>query len=250
MNVLAVGAHPDDIEFMCAGTLFLLKEAGFEVRLVTISAGDCGSAELPPNRIMAARRREAEEAAALLGAPYACVEGRDCRIFLGPELLARVVEEVRRAEPDVVFTHFPHDYMVDHEETSRTVRSAVFTAPMPNFSTGAADPAPPNDHVPHLYYWGPMESKDIFGQPVRPQFYVDIARVMERKKEMLAHHRSQRDWLLKQHGVDEYLNAMVEMARRAGSVAGLDFAEGFTQHRGHAYPSDNVLAECLTVVRP
>lgn len=250
VKVLAVGAHPDDIEFMCAGTLFLLREAGFAVRLATVSAGDCGSAELPPDEIMAIRAREAEEAAALLDAPYTCLDERDCRIFLGPELLAKVVEEVRRADPDIVFTHFPQDYMVDHEETSRAVRSAAFSAPMPNFSTGLADPAPPIAHVPHLYYWAPMELKDILGRPAPSQFYVDVGPVMERKREMLACHRSQRDWLLKQHGVDEYLNAMVESAKGAGALAGLDYAEGFTQHRGHAYPSDNVLAEYVKVTAP
>lgn len=250
MKAMAVGAHPDDVEFMCAGTLFLLKRAGFDVHVTTVSAGDCGSAEQPPDQIMAVRWREAERAAALLDAPYTCLDERDCRIFLGAELLAKVVEEMRQAAPDVVFTHYPRDYMVDHEETSRAVRSAVFTAPVPNFATGRADGAPPIPNVPYLYYWAPMEQKDVFGRPVPARFYVDIEEVLDQKKDMLACHASQREWLRKHHGVDEYINAMLEAARQTGRMAGVTYAEGFTQHRGHAYPADNVLADHIHVIEP
>jgi len=250
MKAMAVGAHPDDVEFMCAGTLFLLAEAGFDLHVTTVSAGDCGSAAEPPERIMAVRRGEAQEAAALLGAGYSGLDERDCRIFLGERLLSKVVEEVRRFAPDVVFTHFPWDYMVDHEEVSRAVRAAVFAAPMPNFPTGRSDAAPPLPRVPHLYYWAPMELRDILGRPSRSQFYVDIGDALDRKKGMLVCHRSQREWLRKQHGVDEYVRMMVESARKAGLLAGVAYAEGFTQHRGHAYPSQNLLAEHLPVIQP
>ena len=136
MKALAVGAHPDDVEFMCAGTLLLLRDAGFDVDIVTFTAGDCGSMEAPPERIARVRRGEAERAAALLGATYGCLGELDCRIFLDASLLAKTVEQVRRSRPDVVFTHFPRDYMVDHELTSRLVRDALFCAPMPNFKAG------------------------------------------------------------------------------------------------------------------
>jgi len=250
MKALAVGAHPDDVEFMCAGTLLLLRDAGFDVDIVTFTAGDCGSMEAPPERIARVRRGEAERAAALLGATYGCLGELDCRIFLDASLLAKTVEQVRRSRPDVVFTHFPRDYMVDHEEASRTVRSALFSAPMPNFRTGAEDPAAPLPRVPHLYYWAPMEMKDIFGRPVGAGFYVDISPVLERKVQMLACHRSQRDWLREQHGVDEYIEAMIAAARKAGAAAGASNAEGFTQHRGHGYPQDNLLADYLSVLEP
>ncbi len=249
MKAMAVGAHPDDVEFMCAGTLFLLKRAGFDVHVTAVSAGDCGSATESSERIMEIRRKEAAQAASVLGAGCSCLDGRDCRIVLTEDLLAKVVEDVRRAAPDVVFTHFPQDYMVDHEEVSRTVRAAAFAAPMPNFATGSPDAAPPLARVPYLYYWAPMELKDILGRPIKPQFYVDIGDVLGRKKEMLACHRSQREWLRKQHGVDEYIRMMVETARKAGLLAGVAYAEGFTQHRGHAYPAQNVVAEYVRAIR-
>jgi len=248
MKAMAIGAHPDDVEFMCAGTLFLLKEAGFDCHITTVAAGDCGSAEHPPEEIMRIRHGEAQNAAAVLGASYSCLDERDCRIFTGSATLNKAVEEIRRAAPDVVFTHFPCDYMVDHEETSRIVRSAVFTVTIPNFSTGAEDPAAVLANMPHLYYWAPMEGVDIFGSEVQCQFYVDITDVMDRKEQMLACHKSQRNWLLRQHGVDEYINAMKENARKNGERAGVKYAEGFTQHKGHAYHKTNLLAEYVPVI--
>ncbi len=250
MRVMAIGAHPDDVEFMCAGTLFLLSEKGFDIHTTAVAAGDCGSAEYSPEEIMTIRRREAEEAARTLGAGYSCLDVRDCRIFAGEVLMETLVEEMRRVAPDVVFTHFPRDYMVDHEETSRIVRSAAFTASMPNFHTGADEPASPLEHTPHLYYWAPMEGIDILGNRVASAFYVNTERVMDKKAEMLACHKSQRDWLLRQHGVDEYINTMREVARQAGEVAGVLYAEGFTQHLGHAYPRENLLAQHVPVIEP
>lgn len=248
MKVMAIGAHPDDIEFMCAGTLFLLRRHDCDFHLTTLSAGDCGSVELPPEKIAEVRREEARKAAGLLDAGYSCLDEKDCRIFTGASLLEKVTEDIRRFAPDVVFTHYPQDYMVDHEETSRVVRSATFSAPIPNFRTGAAQPAEPLGAVPHLYYWAPMEGKDIFGRQVEPGFYVDISDVLQDKKKMLACHASQREWLLKQHGVDEYIRAMEKDARRAGLAAGAPHAEGFTQHRGHAYPQENLLGRYLEII--
>jgi LmbE family N-acetylglucosaminyl deacetylase len=181
----------------------------------------------------------------MLDADYTCMEEKDCRIFTGEEPLEKAVETIRSFAPDVVFTHYPQDYMIDHEEASRIVRSAVFTAPIPNFHTGADDPASEMDHIPVLYYWDPMEGKDIFGQPVPPRTLVDITGTIDAKKEMLSCHESQREWLLRQHGIDEYINTMLDNARRAGERAGVEYAEGFTQHLGHAYPTDDVLGDTL-----
>jgi len=248
MKIMAIGAHPDDIEFMCSGTLFLLRGRGFQFHLTTMTRGDCGTVEHSVQEIQRIRSSEALRAAEVLGAQWSTIGLLDCRVFLNKDVLERTTEEIRKFGPDIVFTHFPRDYMVDHEETSRIVRSATFNLSMPNFHTGASDPAPVTEHIPYLYYWAPMEGMDIFGNPVISAFYVDVETVLDKKKEMLACHASQRDWLLKQHGMDEYIGAMEENARRTGRLAGVTYAEAFTQHRGHAYPRDNILAEHLHII--
>jgi LmbE family N-acetylglucosaminyl deacetylase len=244
-RILALHAHPDDIEFQCAGTLALLREAGCHVTVATMTPGDCGSAEHGPEEIAAIRRAEAKAAAELIGADCLCLEFRDLAIFNDDESRRRVTEALRRARPDVVLTAPPVDYLCDHEATSRLVRDACFCAPIPNFVTRQWEPAPPLARIPHLYYVDAIEGADHHGNPQPVDFYVDVSSVFDLKRQMLACHASQRNWLLKQHGIDEYLDSQAKWSARRGGEIGVAHAEAFRQYLGHAYPHDNLL---LTLV--
>ena len=80
--VLSILAHPDDAEFLCAGTLIrLVREHGWQAHIASMTPGDCGSTELPPEEISLIRRGEGARAAALLGAHYHCLEERDLLVF-------------------------------------------------------------------------------------------------------------------------------------------------------------------------
>jgi LmbE family N-acetylglucosaminyl deacetylase len=244
-RVLAIHAHPDDVEFQCAGTLAILHQKGCHITIATMTAGDCGSAELGPEQIAAVRRGEAKASAELLGADYLCLEFKDVLIAINDDARRRVTEAVRRTRPTIILTAPPVDYMSDHEMTSRLVRDAAFNAPIKNFATHQWEPAPPIDHVPHLYYVDPIEGTDYFGQPIAPEFYIDVSGTIDTKRRMLACHESQRSWLLKQHGIDEYLQKMDEWSRRRGGEIGVSYGEAFRQHRGHPYPQTNVLLELV-----
>ncbi len=97
--------------------------------------------------------------------------------------------------------------------------------------------------MPYLYYCDPVDGIDPLGQPVTPTTYVDIAAQLEKKAAMLACHASQREWLRAHHGTDEYIDAMRRLAAMRGAQVKLAAAEAFVQHRGHAYPKDDLLAE-------
>jgi len=243
---LALVAHPDDVEFLCAGTLVrLVREHGWQVHLATMTAGDCGSAQHGPDEISAIRRAEAKASADQIGAPYHCVGALDLRVYLTDDLVDRVVRLLAEVRPSVVFTHSSDDYHMDHELTSRVVRAATFAAPIPNFLHGRWGGLRPLDHIPHLYYCDPVEGKDLFGRPIRPAFWVEVTHQMEEKERMLACHASQRDWLIKHHGMDDYLRAMRDWSAQQGRAAGVPFAEGFRQHLGHSYPQDNLIGRLL-----
>lgn len=250
-RILAVGAHPDDIEFMCSGTLLLLGEAGFELHVATMTIGDLGTKDRLRPEIAEIRQAEAGSAAERLGAQYHYVGFHDFCIFDGDESNRRVAALLRDVDPWLVITHPPMDYVSDHELTSRLVRNACFSAIIPNYHTINYSLAKPLSKVPYLYYAQPAEGTDIYGQPVVPDFYVDIADQISRKEELLACHDSQRSWLRSYHGMDEYLETMRRWSGEMGKQAtrysdkDIEFAEGFRQHRGHAYPSDNILAELL-----
>jgi LmbE family N-acetylglucosaminyl deacetylase len=245
IRVLAIHAHPDDIEFQCAGTLALLKGAGCHLTLATMTPGDCGSAAHGAEAIAAIRRAEAKAAADLIDAESVCLEFRDLAIVNDDESRRRVTEALRRARPDLVLTAPPVDYLCDHEITSLLVRDACFAAPIPNYRTRQWEPAPPLPRIPHLYYVDPIGGVDRDGRPVEAGFHVDVTHVFETKRRMLACHASQRDWLLKQHGIDEYLRIQADWGSRRGGEIGVAQAEGFRQYLGHPYPQENRLLELI-----
>ncbi len=244
-RVLAIHAHPDDVEIQCAGTLLRLKLLGCHITIATMTPGDLGSAELPPDEISAVRRAEAKRAADLLGAEYVCLEFRDLSIVHDDDSRRRVTEAVRKARPNIVMTAPPIDYMSDHEITSRLVRDACFNASVPHYATRQWDPAAPLSGIPHLYYVDAIEGVDYYGNPQTPGLIVDISATIETKLEMLACHASQRDWLRRQHGLDEYLDGTRRWSAARGQQLGVAYGEGFRQHRGHPYPHDDILAELL-----
>ena len=131
--------------------------------------------------------------------------------------------------------------MVDHELTSMIVQTACFASGIKNMEVGIA----PYEPVPHLYYCDPMEGKDIFGKAVVPSMYVNITGEIGVKENMLAHHESQRNWLLTHHKMDEYILAMKRFARERGMESGVEYAEGFRQHLGHGFPQENILKNIL-----
>jgi N-acetylglucosamine malate deacetylase 1 len=242
-HVLAMMAHPDDIEILCAGTLLRLRQMGYRIHLATMTAGDCGSMELPPQEIVRIRLEEAQASARRLDASFLCAGEKDGLITYQATTIQKTVEIVRRSQPFLVITHSLQDYMIDHEITAQLVRNACFCAGIPNFRTEASPPSPALSGVPYLYYAMPLEGKDSLGRSMEMDFYVDISGQIEHKAELLAYHASQRDWLMKHHGVDEYIEQMKRWAVLAGSRSGAEYAEGFRQHLGHAYPQDNRLAD-------
>jgi N-acetylglucosamine malate deacetylase 1 len=241
-RILAIHAHPDDVEILAGGTLALLAARKHQITIATFTAGDCGSQELPPEEIAEIRRTEAASSAALIGADYLCVGFRDLVIFHDDDSRRAVVEALRQARPQIVLTASPVDYMCDHEAASALVRDACFGAPMPNYKTAS----PPLEAVPHLYFMDPLGGRDRDDKVVRPDFIVDVAAEFDRKRSMLAAHASQREWLRAHHGIDEYLLAMERWTKERGALAGVSHGEGFRQYRGHAYPTTPLLQELLS----
>lgn len=240
-RILAIHAHPDDVEFQCSGTLALLKKQGCPISIVTMTAGDCGSAEYGPLEISRIRREEGRRGAETLGADYTCLEFLDLQIVVDNDSRRRVTEVIRRLRPDLVLTAPPVDYMSDHEMTSRLVRDACFNASTPNYQTQQQNPAAPMEKIPHLYYVDSVGGIDLFGNPLKPQFVVDVTSVYELKRKSLACHESQRNWLLRQHGMDEYLESCDRWSAVRGEYIGVAHGEGFRQHLGHPYPESDLL---------
>ena len=241
-TVLAVGAHPDDVEILCAGVLALLKEKGWNIEIASMTPGDCGSTTLSREEISKIRKNEATTSAELIGANYTCMENDDVFIMYDRSTILKAINLIREVKPDLVITQSPKDYMVDHETTSKVIKTACFSAGISNIKTEAK----PFPKIPYLYYMDPLEGTDAFGESIKPTTIVDISTTIEVKEKMLATHDSQRNWLMSHNGIDEYIIAMKNFSSKRGKEISVNYAEGFRQHLGHAYPKNNLLKEELT----
>ena len=239
-RVLSFGAHPDDTEFRCSGTLALLADLGWKVAIATVTGGGGGSREYPENEIRRIRLAEAQTAADVIGAEYYYAGGRDMDVDFSHELRVKVVHVLRQFRPDVVITLPPEDYHSDHTETCKLVRAACFFAPIPNYPEQSLERI---DTVPYLYY--NAAETDFRGQPAPADFAVDVSSKVDVKEAMLICHASQRNWIRDHHGTDDYVIALRDRDAAMGARVGFAAAEGFTQHLGPGYPHDDVLGEAL-----
>jgi LmbE family N-acetylglucosaminyl deacetylase len=240
-TVLGIFAHPDDAEFMCAGTLALLQKAGCEIHIATMAKGDKGTTVLSREEVSTLRKEEASKSAKLLGGHYHCLDFEDVYILYCRDTINKTTALIRRIRPTIVFTGSPNDYMLDHEITSLIVQTACFSSGIKNMEVEEE----PFEPIPYLYYCDAMEGKDKFGNIIQPSVYVDMESEIHTKEKMLKCHASQRNWLLAHHKMDEYILFMRDLARMRGKESGIIYAEGFRQNLGHSFPSDNKLKEIL-----
>jgi LmbE family N-acetylglucosaminyl deacetylase len=228
-TVFAFSCHPDDVEFMMAGTLFLLKQAGCTIHYLNLANGSCGSTELGPAETAAKRRTEAQAATALLGAEFHESLVPDLEVFYTPELVRRATAVMREVKPDILLLPSPEDYMEDHMNACRVGVTAAFCRGMPNFAT--LPPMPPTFQDVILYHALPYGLSDGLRRRIQPDFFVDITSVIDRKQAMLACHESQKKWLDVSQGLDSYLITMRDMSAEVGRMSGrARFAEGWRRH--------------------
>ncbi len=218
MRVMAIGANPDDIEFYAAGTLIRCKERGDNVVMCVSTNGSQGHFEILSPHLSAIRKREARQSARLLDAEIILLDLPDAGPFPSPEQRDLYVEAIRQAEPDVILTHYPLDYMSDHYYTSQNVLDASFWCAIPQYYTMT----PGKAEIPVVYFWEPMAGLNGF-EPIE---YVDISSVWERKAQMLLCHQSQAKWLAEHDNID-YVDFMAKSARFRGMQCGVEYAEAF-----------------------
>lgn len=241
-SILAIHAHPDDIETLGAGTLALLAAGGHRLKVVTITAGECGAETTDLADTGRIRMAEAAAAAALIGAAYRCAGLPDLGVFNDDQSRRRVTEMIRWAAPDIVIAASPVDYHPDHEAASVLVRDACFAASAPNYATGVATPL---EAIPHLYFMDPIGGRDREGRRVAADFGVDIAAGFEIKRQMLAAHESQVGWVARQHGIPDQIESMETFSRWRGRDFGVELAEGFRQYTNTPWPRTPALQDLL-----
>ena len=218
MRIMAFGAHPDDLELCCAGTLAKYKQAGHTVAMVVATNGEVGSPDLPKTEIAAIREKEARKAAAQIDAEFFWLGYPDEFLFNTPELRLRIIETIRKFDPDIIIAPDKDtDYHPDHTCTGQAVWDTHVMVTVPNIETDS----PPTRKIPKLYF---MDT--VAGVNFQPEFYVDITKTLPTKKAMLSCHQSQDKWLQNQYGVT-CVEFGETVSRYRGFQAGCQYAECF-----------------------
>jgi len=221
MNILCVVAHPDDAEILCAGTLARYAQSGHTVIIAVFTDGSMGDAVIKPAELRTIREKEARAAAGIIGAKMIWGGIVDEHVFPDAEQRLRMIDILREADPDVIFTHSPNDYHPDHRYVGQLVFDAYFQKGLPHIP-GQHKAACRFGHA-QVYYMD-----NLGGIGFSPVEYVDITETFELKKQMLSCHKSQFEAM--KDLADTNLYDMIEVqARFRGMAAGCRYAEGFTR---------------------
>jgi bacillithiol biosynthesis deacetylase BshB1 len=207
MNILAFGAHPDDIEFGCAHLLIQEVTAGHRVKLIVLSRGEAGSNGTPESR-----EQEAREAAQVIGAEIVFLDfGGDCHLQQTPENAFRIAREIRAFRPGVVLA--PHTFEnqhPDHAVAGKLVRDACRFARFGGLRDLASQP---KHAVSALYYY------TITAEPSRPDLVIDVSDAVAQWEQAMQCHESQMQ-------TRSYVELRLAAARHLGLSIGVDYAAG------------------------
>lgn len=217
MRLLAIGAHPDDVDILCGGTLARYADAGHSVTIAVATNGNAGSSTLAADEIARIRRAEAEASCAVIGAELLWLDFDDEWLFDDRQTRTAFIDAYRHADPDIVITHDPNDYHPDHRVTANVAEDARIPSAVPLVSTAL----PALARIPRLY-----RMDNVAGVGFEPELYVDITSTVGAKAAMVAAHESQKEWLRDVFEM-EYIDFMLAQNRQRGTEAGCEYAEAF-----------------------
>lgn len=232
-SAIAIAAHPDDIEFVMAGTLSLLHEAGWVIHCMNVSSGNLGSTVMRSVQTANKRLREAKAAAKVLGARWYPPLRNDLAIFYEEPLIRKLCGVIREVNPTVVLTHALVDYMEDHMITARATVTAAFARGIPEYRS---QPMAPHLTTPcALYHAMPHGQCLPTREPVEPEFFIDTTSTQATKRAALECHASQAEWLDKSQGQSSYVQTMEAFSSALGKRAKCAHAEGWTRHLHYGF---------------
>jgi N-acetylglucosamine malate deacetylase 1 len=216
-RILAVGAHPDDLEILAGGTLAKYAQNGAMVSMAVATDGAAGHLVIPPKELAEIRHREAENSAKVIGADFYWLGFGDEMLDTDVKTRMAFVELIRKARPDVIITHNPGDYHPDHRAVSKLMFEASFASGLKSIQTET----PFHPGVQPLVYMD-----NVNGANFIPTEYVDVSATYAIKHRMLACFESQIQWLRDHDNVD-FFNMTEISARSRGYQSSVEFAEGF-----------------------
>ena len=218
LDVLAFGPHPDDIELTCGGTLIKLSDQGYTTGVVALTRGELGTRGSPK-----IRSREFRKASRLLGAKaHRILDIPDGYIRSTQENHLKIIREIRRYRPKIIFAPYWHDRHPDHERASVLIREAAFLSGLEKIKTNQDSCRP----LRVIFYPCRYE--------FNPSFIVDVSEVHERKLEAVATYESQFNntdnsscGKTTNIASPEFMESVIARAKQYGSYIGTTYGEPF-----------------------
>jgi N-acetylglucosamine malate deacetylase 1 len=218
LDVLAIAAHPDDVELSVGGTLLKLAEIGYKTGILDLTRGEAGTRGTPE-----IRAAEAQSAAEILGVSVReNLDLGDSQIWVNEDSRTQIVRALRRLRPRVVFTQFWDDPHPDHAHTSQLVREAAHLSGLAKYDSDFG-----------LERWRPSAvAYFLFPRTVAPSFLVDISPQSERKWQAIQAHASQfhnpaSNAPQSRVSTPQFLREMEARDRYFGALIGAEYAEAF-----------------------
>jgi LmbE family N-acetylglucosaminyl deacetylase len=219
-RVLAVVAHPDDAELLCAGTLARAKADGAAISVAVVCQGDKGQPAHKIGELAAVRKQEMVAASMLLGNELFFCDVPDGEAADTPEQRRLLIEIFRAFGPTLVLAHSTRDYHPDHRASGALAEAASWFASSPGHVTRSS-------HLPHPPALWQMDTVNMSG--FEPGFYINVGPYVELKCKMLACHVSQLA-RGKDAGFSPLDELMVRQCAARGAQAGVAAAEAFVAH--------------------
>lgn len=189
VNVVIIGAHPDDPDIKVGGTAYKWAQSGFNVLMVSLTNGDAGHQSLTREELAKVRRDEARKAGEIIGVKYITLDNHDGELMPTYENRLQVIKVIREHKADIVVFHRPYDYHPDHRYTGTLVLDAAFMVTVPKI---LPDTPILEKNPLFLYMYDRFESPDSF----KADIVIDIDDAIEKKMDMLHQHKSQfYEWL-------------------------------------------------------
>ncbi len=226
LDILAFGAHPDDVELGCGGTLLRQVAMGSSAGIVDLTRGEMGTRGTPDMRDV-----EAREAAKLMGIDVReNLRMKDGFFVNDHEHQLKVIESIRRYRPRVVMTNAPKDRHPDHGRGYELVRDAAFLSGLAKIETAEADGTPQQAWRP------PLVISYLQAMHLQPNFVYDVSDVWEQKVTAIMAHASQ---FYNPNSKEpetfisskSFMKFVESRARDLGKLIGVEFAEGFVTDR-------------------
>ena len=189
LNVVVIGAHPDDCDIRAGGTAIKYADAGHNVLFVSLTNGDAGHHEKGGGELARIRRAESAEAGKRFGVEYVVLENHDGELMPTMDNRLEVIRQIRRWNADIVMGPRPNDYHPDHRNAAILVQDAAYMVIVPN----VASDVPALKKNPVFLY---VEDRFTKPYPFEPDIAVDISAEFDRKVYGMAAHMSQMfEWL-------------------------------------------------------